>query len=321
MPLALLSRSVLRQKRLSSAGADAVVARNLRRAEAAGEREVVAVRVLDRQEPQLARLDQLADLRVVLVLGEPARQAAAHLGRDPLARVVDGGEQDRVARAVRHVARVLGHLEREDRLAERRRADLLELHHVRVVGRDGAHLVGDAARLHVGPVDVEERVRAVAQRRATWRRRVDRQRRATSMPSRFERGDLARRRRRTRPSAWPDVGRRSRPSSMSIALARGARRLVGGDVDRVRRERVAPRTRRHGATAHAASDASSSAGARKRIEYNPPVGINTSPSPSRDRRTLTTDDAPVATLGAWRYLNGRSRSARQSSQLPCSVTS
>ena len=41
-------------------GADAVVARDLRGAEAAGEGEVVAVRVLDRQEPEFTRLDELA---------------------------------------------------------------------------------------------------------------------------------------------------------------------------------------------------------------------------------------------------------------------
>ena len=157
-------------------GADAVVARDLRGAEAAGEGEVVAVRVLDRQEPELTRLDELADLRVVLVLGEPDGQAAAHLGGDPLARVVDGREQDRVARAVGHVARVLGHLDGVDRLAERRGADLLELHHVGIGGRGGLHLVGDAARLHVGAVDVEERVRAVAERRGLRHGLVDRER-------------------------------------------------------------------------------------------------------------------------------------------------
>ena len=110
--------------------ADAVVAHLVLVAEAAGEGEVVAVRVLDRQEPQLARLDEFLDLRVVLVLGEPHREPPAHLGGDPLARVVDRREQHGVAGAVRDVAGVLGHLDGVDRLAERRRADLLELHHV-----------------------------------------------------------------------------------------------------------------------------------------------------------------------------------------------
>ena len=96
-------------------------------ADAAGEGVVVAVRVLDRQEPELVAAQQLGDLRVVGVLEPPGRHAPADLGRDPLAGVVDGGEQHRRARAVGDVAGVLGDLEGDDVLALAGLADHDEL--------------------------------------------------------------------------------------------------------------------------------------------------------------------------------------------------
>ena len=132
------------------------------RARAAGERVVVAVRVEDGEDPDLGGLEQLRDARVVLVREEPLRLAARDLGGDPLARVVDGAEEHRRARAVGDVAGVVGDLQREDRLAEQRRADLDELGDVLVGGRLSAQLVGDAAGLGVAAEDVVVRVRAVA---------------------------------------------------------------------------------------------------------------------------------------------------------------
>ena len=131
---------------------------------AAGERVVVAVRVLDRQEPQLVAAQQLGDLRVVGVLDPPGRHPPAHLGRDPLARVVDRGEQHRRARAVGDVARVLGHLQRDDVLAPPGLADHHQLREPRVGEREALHLVLDAAGLRVGAEDVIERVGRVAAR-------------------------------------------------------------------------------------------------------------------------------------------------------------
>ena len=213
----------------------AVVAGHLVDAGAAGEREVVAVRVLDRQEPQLAVLDQLADLGVVLVGGEPARQTTTHLGGDPLTRVVDGREEHRGPRAVRRRARVLGHLDGEDRLAERRRADLLELHHVGVRLGDRAQLVGDAARFHVGAVDVEVRVRAVARGRGLRLRRVDRQGLGLDAGL-LERSDLLRR--------GDDVDRLRAVGALGSTLGHVEAPLVElhqlgrSRIDRIRRERL-----------------------------------------------------------------------------------
>jgi hypothetical protein len=84
----------------------AVVAHVLRGAGAAGEREVVAVHVHDRLEPQLFLLEERLDLRIVLVLGEPHREPAAFLGGQPLARMIEAREQQRRARTVGDVARV-----------------------------------------------------------------------------------------------------------------------------------------------------------------------------------------------------------------------
>ena len=93
MPSLLLSRSVLRHRRLEFAAPGA--AQRDGRAGAARERVVVAVRVEDGQDPELGRLQELRDPRVVLVREEPLRLAAGDLGGDPLARVVDGAEEHR----------------------------------------------------------------------------------------------------------------------------------------------------------------------------------------------------------------------------------
>ena len=131
-------------------------------ARAAGERVVVAVRVLDREEPELVAAQQLGDLGIVGVLEPPRRHAPADLGRDPLAGVVDGGEQHRRARAVGDVARVLGDLEGDDVLALAGLADHDQLGQAAVFGGQRGHLVLDAAGLGVGAEHVVERVRRVA---------------------------------------------------------------------------------------------------------------------------------------------------------------
>ena len=147
------------------------------RADAAGERVVVAVGVLDRHEPELGPGQQVGDPRVVLVLDHPPHEPALDLCRDPLAGVVVGRVQDRRPRAVRHVAGVAGDLQDGHGLAERRRADALVLDDVAVVGRELHHLVVDAAGLHELAVDVVVRIRTVtpgfAQRLRRERRELD----------------------------------------------------------------------------------------------------------------------------------------------------
>ena len=159
MPSPSLSRSGLAPEAVGRRLGRA--ARVVGRADAAGERVVVAVRVLDRHEPELGTGQQVGDLGVVLVLDDPAHEAPLDLGGDPLARVVVGRVEDGRARAVGDVARVLRDLEDGDRLAERGRADPLVLDDVAVLGGQLEHLVVDAARLHERSVDGVERIRAL----------------------------------------------------------------------------------------------------------------------------------------------------------------
>ena len=165
------------------------------------------------------------------------RLAADDLGRDPLARVVGGAVEHRGARAVGRVARVVGDLDRQDRLAEQRRADLDELDDVRVVAGEAAQLVGDAAGLGVAAEDVVVRVRAVAAGRAGGLRAELRERLLLQLEA------LVRR-------AWPPATGTARGSGAGCSrtaieadvVELGARlvgdelRLLGGDGRLVRRD-------------------------------------------------------------------------------------
>ena len=92
------------------------------------EREVVAVGVGDREEPELVLVDQPPDRRIgVVAVDEVVHEPADHLGRDPLARVLRAEVQDRGLAAVALVARVAAHLERHDVLAVHRAPDAHEL--------------------------------------------------------------------------------------------------------------------------------------------------------------------------------------------------
>ncbi len=120
------------------------------------ERVLVAVRVHDRDEPQLGLVEQLADLAVAVVAADVVEhQPPVGLRRDPLAGMLGGAEQHRRALAVAHLARAVGHLEREDLAAVVGPADPHQLRDVRVLARDLVHLVAEAAGLVVRAPDVE----------------------------------------------------------------------------------------------------------------------------------------------------------------------
>ena len=101
-------------------------------------------------------------------------------------------------------------------------------------GRDRAHLVGDAARLGVGAVDVEERVRAVAERLRSWRRA----RRSAAARRRCRRassvGGPRSGSRTSSISCWPrSTGRSPTPSTSKPSLS-SVGDCRGGDRRRVR---------------------------------------------------------------------------------------
>ncbi len=162
------------------------------------ERVVVAVGVGDRQDPDLARVDEARDLggrhardvvalrvlrraALAVVVDEEVGQAARLLGGDPLAGVLRGHVQRGGAGAVgvRGLARVARDAQRDDRLAVDRVADDLALDDVRVlVGEARVLLVERLARraarnaadgadvrvVEVGPVDVVAAVGVDARR-------------------------------------------------------------------------------------------------------------------------------------------------------------
>ncbi len=99
------------------------------------ERELVAVRVGDADEPQLARVDERRDglgrdvrdrvavvvdrrARLAVVVDEEVERPPAGLAREPLARVLHGVVEDGRPRAVRGRLGVLGDLQRPDVAAE-----------------------------------------------------------------------------------------------------------------------------------------------------------------------------------------------------------
>jgi hypothetical protein len=136
------------------------------------ERVLVAVRVRHRHEPELARVEEVRDLRVAaVVLDEVPKQPPRHLRRDPLARVDRAHVERRRPRAVRELPGVLGHLQRDDLAALERPADHLQLHDRRVALRERVELVADAAGLVVGAIDLiagrRHRVGLLADRLAT----------------------------------------------------------------------------------------------------------------------------------------------------------
>ena len=119
-----------------------------------GERVLVAVRVHDRDEPQLGRLEHLLGRLVVAAeVDVVVHQAAVDLRRDPLAGVLRRAEQHRRAAAVALAAGALRDLQREDLAALQGRADLDQLGELRVLGRELVHLVADAAGLVVRAPD------------------------------------------------------------------------------------------------------------------------------------------------------------------------
>ena len=211
-------------------------------ADAAGEGVVVAVRVLDRQEPELVAAQQLGDLGVVRVLEPPRRHAPADLGRDPLAGVVDGGEEHRGPRAVGDVARVLRDLEGDDLLALAGLADHDELGQAAVLRGERGHLVLDAARLRVGAEDVVELVRRVAARlglRGRARRAVG----GREALGDLRLGDV---RARARPPGAP-----ARPRAPPPPACRAGRRRSSAPVDGVACSRCGRCRRPVGERAHA----------------------------------------------------------------------
>ena len=116
------------------------------------EREVVAVGVGDRDEPQLGRVDQLGDRRVgAVAVDDVVGEAAHHLRRDPLPGVLGAEVERRRPAAVTDAAGVPGHLEGDDVLALHRLADRDQLGDVRMLGGELLELVLQAARRAVGP--------------------------------------------------------------------------------------------------------------------------------------------------------------------------
>ena len=130
-----------------------------------GEGVVVAVRVGDRDEPQLVLGEQVLDLvagRLALVLDDVLEEPALDLGRDPLARVLGGVVDDGRTAAVLLVARVLGDLVGDDVLAQDALADDVGLHDVGVVRRQiGVPLLERDVRRRAG-------LRARSRREAPW---------------------------------------------------------------------------------------------------------------------------------------------------------
>ena len=127
-----------------------VVAQRLAPEPGAGalERVLVAVRVGDRDEPQLVVLEQALDLLVVRPPGGDVvvDQTPVHLAGDPLPRVLQRAVEHRRPRAVGDLAGALGELERDDLAALSGPADDHGLGELRVPARDvvevGAHAVG-----------------------------------------------------------------------------------------------------------------------------------------------------------------------------------
>ena len=123
------------------------------------EREVVAVRVGDRDEPHLRRVHEGRDVRVRAVAGEDVvEEAADHLGRDPLACALRGDEDGRRTPSVPDRRRILRHPNGDDLLALRRMADDPTLGDRRVRRRLRLHLLVDPSR---AAVRTEHAVRGV----------------------------------------------------------------------------------------------------------------------------------------------------------------
>ena len=113
------------------------------------ERVLVAVGVRHQDEPQLGALQETLDLLVVgpPAVDEVAQQAPVDLGADPLARVLRRRVEHRRARAVRHLARALRDLQRDQLATLVGPAEHLELDELRVLAREAVQLVADAAGL------------------------------------------------------------------------------------------------------------------------------------------------------------------------------
>ena len=121
------------------------------------ERVLVAVRVRHQDEPQLGALQKILDLFVVRApaVDEMMQQAPVDLGADPLACVLRRRVQHRRTRAIRHLARALRDLERDQLATLVGPAEYLELHELRILAREAEELVADAALLVPGAPDGE----------------------------------------------------------------------------------------------------------------------------------------------------------------------
>jgi hypothetical protein len=121
------------------------------------ERVLVAVWVGHEDEPELVRLQELADLTVVgpPPIDEVVHQPPVDLGGDPFTRVLGGAVEDGRTRAVRYLASALGQLDRDDLATLAGVTEDLELHQLGVTAGRGVELVADAAGLVVRPPDRE----------------------------------------------------------------------------------------------------------------------------------------------------------------------
>ena len=143
------------------------------------EREVVPVGVRDQDEPQLARVHEVRELRrrharhglavgpdrgpgAAVVVHEQPQRAAAGLAREPFARVLDGRVEHRRAAAVLDRAGVVRDLHRVDRQPAQRLPDRDQLRDAAVLLRDPLELGLDVRRRVAGGAgdrDVPARVR------------------------------------------------------------------------------------------------------------------------------------------------------------------
>ena len=121
------------------------------------DRVLVAVRVGHEDEPELGRLQQLADVTVVgpPPVDEVVHQPPVDLGGDPFTRVLRGAVEDGWPRTVTRAASALGQLDRDDLATLSGVAEDLELHQLGVVAGRGVELVADASGLVVRAPHVE----------------------------------------------------------------------------------------------------------------------------------------------------------------------
>src|SRR6185503_8398404 len=117
---------------------------------------LVAVRVGDEHEPELAGLEHVLD---GLVIRSPAgdqmlEEASVHLGRDPLARMLQRAVERGWSGPVGDFVRALRHLQRDDLPTLAGMADDLELEELRVPLGEVVHVRPETVRAVVVAPDV-----------------------------------------------------------------------------------------------------------------------------------------------------------------------